>query len=76
MVMLELLELAINAMQHYATKFKNDGITQEQVLGLYERVTGYLGEIEPSTELTAQKKQKIEQLLDDTDQAVRLAYET
>ena len=76
MVKLELLELAINAMQQYATKFKNDGITQEQVLGLYERVTGYLGEIEPSTELTAQKKQKIEQLLDDTDQAVRLAYET
>lgn len=75
-VKLELLELARSAMQQYATKFKADGITQEEMLALYDMVAGEIREIETTTDLTAEKQSATMALLDDTRQAITMAFAT
>ncbi len=75
-VKLELLELARSAMQQYATKFKADGVTQEEMLALYEVVSEQIRRIETTTDLTAEKQAVTMALLDDTRQAVTMAYAT
>lgn len=75
-VKLELLELARGAMQQYATKFKTDGITVEQQLGLYDKISTHVKEIEVTTDVTAQIKDNVLELLDDTYKAITMAYDT
>lgn len=75
-VKLELLELARGAMQQYATKFKADGITEEQQLGLYDKISTHVKEIEVTTDVTAQIRDNILELLDDTHKAITMAYDT
>ncbi len=75
-VKLELLELARSAMQQYATKFKTDGITQEEMTALYDTVAEQIRKIETTTDLTAQKRAATIALLDDTRQAIAMAYAT
>lgn len=75
-VRLELLELARGAMQQYATKFKADGIMLEQQLSLYEKIKANVEKIETTTETTAEIKNNIVDMLDDTYVAITIAYET
>ncbi len=75
-VKLELLELARGAMQQYATKFKADGITQEEMLSLHEEVAEQIQNLETTTDLTAEKRDATMALLDDTRQAITMAYAT
>ena len=75
-VKLELLELARGSLQQYSTKFKADGITMEEQIDLYDRIKTGVDEIEATTEVTEELKNRILKLLDDTHQAITMAYGT
>lgn len=75
-VRLELLELTRSAVQQYATKFKLDEITEEQLMKLYESVSNITESIETTTDKTGEMKIKTTSNLPDTKSAIELAYET
>ncbi len=73
-VVLELLELVRSALQQYATKFKTDGVTWEEIAALYDRVAQEVISIETQTDKTTEKKNQTIALLDDTRRAIAIAY--
>lgn len=77
-VRLELLELARSAIQQYATKFKLDGITKEQITDMYTQIekllTGMTVPTEDPSDPRTIKKQSCMALLEDTQSAIELAY--
>ncbi len=75
-VKLELLELVRGSLQQYATKFKNDGVSKEEMDALYQKVETYVVAIETTTDTTQEKKVVTESLLEDTHRAITLAYST
>jgi serine/threonine-protein kinase len=75
-VKLQLLELARSAMQQYATKFKSDGITEEQQKGLYEKIKEYTEKTEVTTDVTMDIKNNIIDMLESTERAIDVAYGT
>lgn len=80
-VRLELLELARSAIQQYATKFKVDGVTQAELTDLYSDIATVLDSIggeweDDSTDVRTIKKRAIENLMDDTQSAIDVAYGT
>ncbi len=75
-VRLELMELTRGAMQQYATKFKVDGITEDQLMVLYNTVANVVRKIETSTDKTDELKEIIMSNLPDTKSAIETAYGT
>lgn len=75
-VRLELIELTRGAIQQYATKFKVDGITQDELIRLYNLVENTVDSIETTTDKTNDMKSSIEFYLPDTKAAIDSAYET
>lgn len=75
-VRLELNELTRSAIQQYATKFKVDGITEEQLTKLYETVAEITKSIETTADKTSEMKVKIISNLPDTKSAIESAYST
>lgn len=75
-VKLELLELSRSALQQYATKFKADGVEEEELLMMFESISTYAKDIETTTDMTKEKKNEIIALLDDTKESIVLAYST
>lgn len=75
-VRLELLEMSRSALQQYATKFKGDGITKEQLQAMYNDIEKTVNEIETTADKTTEKKNKTISLLDDTKNAINTAYGT
>ena len=75
-VRLELVELARSALQQYATKFKVDGVTEQEILGLYQQLEKVTGEINTTTDVTDEKRKAIQSLMPDTLEAIRTAYGT
>lgn len=80
-VRLELIELCRSAIQQYATKFKVDGITENELSGLYSDIVTVLNRIggeweNDSTDVRTIKKSGIKNLLDDTQAAIDIAYGT
>lgn len=75
-VRLELLELTRSAIQQYATKFKVDGVTREELEKLLEQVSEVVESIQTTTDKTEEMQQNIERLLPDTNKAVEAAYTT
>ena len=75
-VVLELLELVRSSLQQYATKFKTDGVTWEEISALYDRVAEKVISIETQTDKTTEKKNQTIALLDDTKRAIAIAYGT
>jgi len=75
-VRLEMTELTRGAIQQYATKFKSDGVTYEELLSLYDRVDAIVNEIETTADKTEEKKTTTISLLPDTKAAVETAYGT
>lgn len=75
-VRLELLDTAQSAISAYATKFKNDGVLQSQMLELHDKIAADLKDVEPSDDLLAKKKASIEELLPKTKDAIEAAYNT
>ena len=75
-VQLELLELGITALQQYTTKFKMDGVSQKEMLGLYEKIEQYTNAIETTTDSTEGQKREIMAQMKETKESILLAYST
>lgn len=75
-IRLELLELARGAVQQYATKFKIDGVTQDEMNGMLSQVETLIGSIDTTSDKTDNKKNTTMSLLDDSYAAIQTAYGT
>lgn len=75
-VRLELLEMSRSALQQYATKFKGDNITQDQMMSMYNKIADTVKSISTTTEKTEEKKSSTISLLDDTKSAIDTAFGT
>lgn len=75
-VRLELLELSRSAIQQYATKFKNDGISQSELDSMLDNIEIIAKSIDTTTDLTDEKKASITKFVGDARTAVELAYGT
>ncbi|MBP5668742.1 MAG: serine/threonine protein kinase [Lachnospiraceae bacterium] len=75
-VKLELMDLARGAMQQYGTRFKGEGITKDQQTELYELIKNSVEGMNATTEVTQNLKDTIMEHLEDTRQAIELAYGT
>lgn len=73
-VRLELVELARGALQQYATKFKVDGVTEQEILSLYQQLEQVTDAIQTTTDVTDAKRSTIKSLMPDTLTAIRTAY--
>lgn len=75
-VRLELVELTRGALQQYATKFKVDGVTEQEILSLYQQLERVTDAIQTTTDVTDAKRSTIKSLMPDTLTAIRTAYGT
>ena len=75
-VRLELVELTRGALQQYATKFKVDGVTEQEILSLYQQLEQVTDVIQTTTDVTDAKRSTIKSLMPDTLTAIRTAYGT
>lgn len=75
-VRLELIELSRSALQQYSTKFKQDGVSKDQLLKLYKKLESTVKSVETSTDKTSQKKEDTIKMLPETLTAVEAAYGT
>lgn len=73
-VRLELVELTRGALQQYATKFKVDGVTEQEILSLYQQLEQVTDAIQTTTDVTDAKRSTIKSLMPDTLTAIRTAY--
>lgn len=76
MVRLQLLAFTQMSLQQYATKFKGDHVTREEIRDLLNQVRTLTSGISASTEVTEALKQTIVRQLSDTETAVSTAYDT
>ena len=70
------MDLARGAMQQYGTRFKGEGITKDQQTELYELIKKSVEGMNATTEVTQNLKDTIMEHLEDTRQAIELAYGT
>lgn len=75
-VRLELIELTRGAIQQYATKFKVDGVTEDQLTELYNSVANTVDSIETTADKTDELKATTVSNLPDTMAAIESAYGT
>lgn len=75
-VRLELVELVRGSIQQYATKFKLDGITRQQLTDLYDSVSSIADSVVTTTDKTDEMKATTISYLSDTMDAIDLAYDT
>lgn len=75
-VRLELLELSRSAIQQYATKFKNDGISQTELDSMLDNIEVIAKSIDTTTDRTDEKKASITEFIGEAREAVELAYGT
>ena len=75
-VRLELLELARSAIQKYATKFKNDQVSYDEITLMLSDIQSLATSINTTTDIPKKKKETILKYLNDTKTTVDLAYGT
>lgn len=75
-VRLELIELTRGTIQQYATKFKVDGVTEDQLTELYNSVANTVNSIETTADKTDELKATTVSNLPDTKAAIESAYGT
>lgn len=76
-VRLELLELSRLAIQQYATKFKIDGVEKKEIESMLDDISRVVNSINTSdTDVLESKKNNILEYLDDTRNAVSVAFGT
>lgn len=75
-VRLELLEMARSAIQQYATKFKQDDVSKDDIVALYNTISQTVKTVDTSTDKTEDKKSIIITLLPDTLDSIEVAYGT
>ena len=75
-VRLELIELSRSALQQYATKFKQDGVTQKDIEDFYNKINNLVKSVETTADRTEQKKQDIITRMPETKKAIENSYGT
>ena len=75
-VKLELLKLVRYSLHKYATDFKKDGVTEEEMLALFDKMKGYLEGITTTMDITDEMKMECMDLLEDTQRSIINAYGT
>lgn len=75
-VRLELLELSRSALQQYATKFKGDGVTKDELLDMYNLISDTTKNLETTTDKTEEKKKHTISFLEDTKNTIEIAFST
>jgi len=75
-VQLELLELARFSIQKYATDFKKDGVSGEDMLALFSKVKDYFDDITTTTDITDTMKLESLKEMEATYEAITIAYAT
>lgn len=75
-VRLELIELSRSALQQYSTKFKQDGISKDDLLKLCNKLDTIVRSVETSTDKTRQKKENTISMMKATKTAIEAAYGT
>jgi len=73
-VKLELYELARSSLQQYATKFKTDGVDKDSLILMFNTVSENIRKIDTTTDITSEKQEKTISLLDDTINAINIAF--
>lgn len=73
-VSLEVYKLAINAVETYARKFKADGVTEEEMKALLEKVKEGIGVTETTTDKTGEMKEDITERLGAAETAIENAF--
>lgn len=75
-VKLEMLEFSRSALQQYATKFKVDGVPQQDMVEMYNMISAATESIQTTSDKTDAKKAMILSLLEDTLKTIETAYGT
>lgn len=75
-VRLELIELARSAIQQYATKFKQDGVSREDMQAFFAQVEMICKTISTTSDRTAEMQATSVSLLPNTQQAIQTAYDS
>lgn len=75
-VRLELLELSRSALHQYATKFKVDGVSKEDMDKMLQKVSDTVQKMETTVDMTTEKKNTTVSLLADTKATIDTAYGT
>lgn len=75
-VKLEMLEFSRSALQQYATKFKVDGVPQQDMVEMYNTIFAATESIQTTSDKTDAKKAMILSLLEDTLKTIETAYGT
>ena len=75
-VRLELLELSRSALHQYATKFKVDGVSKEDMDKMLQKVSDTVQNMETTVDMTTEKKNTTVSLLADTKATIDTAYGT
>lgn len=75
-VRLELIELTRSALQQYATKFKLDGVSREEIDEMYALIQSTVETVDTTTDKTQQTRTMIRELMADTLSAINAAYGT
>ncbi|MBO4591642.1 MAG: serine/threonine protein kinase [Eubacterium sp.] len=75
-VRLELLDMGRAAIQQFATKFKQDGVSYDEMLEFYTKIETLVELVDTTTDKTRDMKKKIVSNMPDTSTAIKAAYGT
>lgn len=75
-VRLELLELSRSAIDQYATKFKSDGVGEDELVTMLNDIDKIVNSLDTTTDKTKEKKDSIINLVEKTRVAISRAYDT
>lgn len=75
-IRLEIIEMTRSALQQYSTKFKQDGVKEEELLALYNKIDTIVVSVETTTDKTTAKKSEIVSNMPATLTAIQAAYGT
>lgn len=79
-VRLELLEMSRSAIHQYATKFKSDGVSKEELTNLFKRIESIVDDVlvpeDDKNDIRTIKKNNIVSKMKDTEDAIETAYGT
>lgn len=74
LVELELYQLIYNSIENYARKFKNDGLTKDELVDFGASVTTKINKLYPTTDKTKLMKEKLMMKTEQMHKAIELAY--
>lgn len=75
-VRLELLELSRSAIDQYSSKFKSDGVGEDELVTMLNDVDKIVNSLDTTTDKTKEKKDLIINLVEKTRVAISRAYDT